>query len=129
MCLINTTPIWLIICSSVTSKLPGAATLVGAALSIVGAIICSTGGNDKGGGGGRGEKNEELGSIIAIIGACGSAVYMTACRKLHPLGIHPVKLIWLVNLGQAAVSLLLCCATVDGVSSCRLILPLAFLGS
>jgi len=106
MCLCNTTPIWLIIYTVIQcgSDMPSKITIIGATISIIGAIICSTGETDE-----QSEhKNENLGSLIALLGAVGSAAYMTACRSLAPVGIHPIFLSLVINVGMMATTFILC---------------------
>ena len=119
MCLCNTTPIWLILFAIVHCGVssPGALTIAGASLSLIGAIICATGGESNDDEDSTGPKNESLGAIIATIGGIGGAMYMTACRKLAPVGLHPILLTFIVNVGMATVSFLLCLATLpNGVT-------------
>lgn len=115
MCLCNTTSIWLILYAIIYcgAETPAKITVAGAAISLVGAIICATaeGGEDSEGGD---PKNEGLGAIIATIGGIGGAIYMTACRKLAPVGINPIVLTLIINIGMASVSFLLCLATLPG---------------
>ena len=51
--------------------------------------------------------------MIAFIstGAIGGAIYMTACRKLAPCGLHPVHLSLIINIGMMISTLLLCITT------------------
>ena len=107
MCLCNTTPIWLILYAIVHCGIdtPGFFTILGASLSLAGAIICATsGGEGEGEGGGAHATNERLGAIIATMGGIGGAIYMTACRKLSPTGIHPIVLNLIINVGMSMVS-------------------------
>mmetsp|Transcript_53984 Transcript_53984/g.114680 ORF Transcript_53984/g.114680 Transcript_53984/m.114680 type:complete len:461 (-) Transcript_53984:30-1412(-) len=109
MCLCNTTPVWLILYAIVDCKVesPGAITIMGATLSLFGTIICSTGEGDDG----SEYENGRLGAIIATIGAIGGAIYMTACRRLSPCGLHPIHLSLIINIGMMATTFLLCLPT------------------
>ena len=89
---------------------------MGAALSLCGTIVCSTGEEDDG----TEHENERLGAIIATIGAIGGAIYMTACRKLaassQSCGLHPIHLSLIINIGMMMTTFLLCLATLpDGI--------------
>lgn len=116
LCLVNTTPIWIYAIS--TCNPPRAMLVGGAALSLVGAVICAVGGRGGGdddvvGSSGVGGA-EEFGSVIALTGGIGGAMYMTACGKLSPLGLHPIYLTLMINTGMMLSSLILCLATVEG---------------
>ena len=114
MCLCNTTPIWLILYAIIYcgAETPGVITVIGAGISLVGAILCATAeGDDLGD---DGPKNESLGAIIATIGGIGGAIYMTACRNLAPVGINPIVLTLIINIGMASVSFFLCLVTLPG---------------
>ena len=65
-----------------------------------------------------GAGSEEMGSMIAMTGGIGrGAMYMTACRRLSPLGLHPIYLTLMINVGMMLSSLLRCLATLqDGLS-------------
>ncbi|KAL7554465.1 hypothetical protein ACHAWF_017911, partial [Thalassiosira exigua] len=112
MCLCNTTPIWLILYTTIncSAKTPGTVTMMGTVLSLIWTIICSTGeGSDE-----SEHENEKLGAIIATIGAIGGAIYMTACRKLQCSSIntlHPVHLSLIINVGMMITTFLICIAT------------------
>ena len=94
------------------AETPGIITIVGAGISLVGAIICATAEGDDSNG--FGPKNESLGAMIATIGGIGGAIYMTACRKLAPVGINPIVLTLIINIGMASVSFFLCLMTLPG---------------
>lgn len=49
MCLTNTTPMWLILWSIIMCHPPSGGMVLGAALALVGAIVCASGGSDAGG--------------------------------------------------------------------------------
>ena len=103
MCLTNTTPMWLILWSIIMCHPPSGGMVLGAALALVGAIVCASGGSDAGGSVGS---NEALGCICATLGGIGGALYMAACRKIGPIGLHPTTLTLMVNLGAFVVSVL-----------------------
>lgn len=85
---------------------------MGATISLIGAIVCSTGTQDDS----VQHENESLGAIIATIGGIGGAIYMTSCRKLMPCGLHPIHLSLIINLGMMTTTLFLCLGTMpDGV--------------
>ena len=79
-------------------------TIIGASISSVGAIVCSTG---KGGDGALHE-NESLGAIIATFGGIGGALYMSSCHKLAPLRLHPIHLLLMINIGMMISTFVLC---------------------
>jgi len=81
----------------------GAITILGATLSLIGTIVCSTGKSDDG----VEHENESLGAIIATIGGMGGAIYMTSCRKLAPCGLHPIHLSLIINIGMMTTTYLL----------------------
>jgi drug/metabolite transporter (DMT)-like permease len=105
MCLVNTTPMWLILYSVLSCNPPGTITIVGASVSLIGAIICASGGE---GGANDTSDTETFGAMIATMGGIGAAMYMTACSKLSPLGLHPIVLTLVINIGMMTASLFLC---------------------
>ena len=108
-------PIWLILYAIINCGIdtPGRITCIGATISLVGAIICSTGKSDDG----SEHANERLGAIIALFGALGGASYMTACRELMPIGINPIILSLTINVGMATTTFMLCLLTLpNGIS-------------
>ena len=104
-----TAPIWLILYAIVNcrAETPGMVTIIGASLSLFGTAVCSTGESVDG----TVNENEKLGAIIATIGALGGAIYMTACRKLAPCGLHPIHLSLIINIGMMLATFVLCIAT------------------
>lgn len=128
MCLCNTTPIWLILYAIIYcgAETPGLITIIGAGISLVGAILCATAEGDDSGG--DGPKNESLCAIIATIGGIGGAIYMTACRKLTPVGINPILLTLIINIGMAIVSFFLCLVTLPGGITATMSLGSGFFG-
>ena len=94
---------------------PGKITILGATISLVGAIICATSGgesNDE-----SEHENESLGAIIALLGAIGGASYMTATRELRLVGIDPIGLSLIINMGMAITTFILCLLTLpNGLS-------------
>jgi drug/metabolite transporter (DMT)-like permease len=111
MCLVNTTPMWLILYSVLSCNPPGKITIAGASLSLIGAIICASGG--EGDGANDTSDTETLGAMIATMGGIGAAMYMTACSNLSPLGLHPIVLTLVINIGMMSASLFLCVAFLE----------------
>jgi len=107
--LLFSAPIWIILFSIINCGLdtPGKITLLGASISIVGAIICATGERDDG----SEHENESFGSAIALLAAIGGASYMTATRELSLVGIDPILLSLTINIGMAFTTLILCLLT------------------
>lgn len=98
---------------------------MGASLSLVGTVVCSTGEADDG----TNHDNERLGAIIATTGAIGSAVYMTACRKLAPVGLHPIHLSLIINIGMMTTTFLLCITTLpEGIELFSTDITVGFFG-
>ena len=107
-------PIWLILYAIINCGVdtPGKITILGATISLIGAIICSTGESD-----GSKHENESLGAMIATFGAVGGAAYMTACRELMPVGINPIILSLTINVGMATTTFILSMLTLpNGIS-------------
>jgi hypothetical protein len=73
---------------------------------LIGAIICASGG--EGDGANDTSDTETLGAMIATMGGIGAAMYMTACSNLSPLGLHPIVLTLVINIGMMSASLFLC---------------------
>ncbi len=99
-------PIWLILYAIINCGVdtPGKVTILGATISIIGAIICSTGGESDDG---SEHENESLGAMIATLGAMGAAAYMKACGELMPVGINPIILSLTINIGMAITTFIL----------------------
>ena len=81
-------------------------TIAGASVSIIGTIICSTGGGEEDSDDTK-HGNESLGAIIATCGAIGGAIYMKSCRKVGP-HLHPIHFSLIINIGMMITTFFIC---------------------
>ena len=103
-------PIWLILYAIIDCRAgttPDLMTILGASVSIIGTIICSTGGGGVEDSDDAKHGNESLGAIIATCGAIGGAIYMKSCRKVGP-HLHPIHFSLIINIGMMITTFFIC---------------------